>query len=190
MRRVIATLYLLHLAACRVLDLNFLKTAETEDPSCPYLITSNPYSYVCDAQTVANTPSDHLACLQPDPETAGTLSCPGNTTISCFIFASFGDVSGSCAECEQSVGCRACETCMWKDRCSYSTGGCFNNCVDCWGEGCYLKDPTTPLCAAYFPESWGEACIGHHTCYMGYVDTGHSKIWHNIDDSERIAFWD
>mmetsp|Transcript_5298 Transcript_5298/g.13075 ORF Transcript_5298/g.13075 Transcript_5298/m.13075 type:complete len:213 (+) Transcript_5298:90-728(+) len=190
MRQVLVTLCLLHLAACRVVDLDFLKTAETEDPPGPYLITSNPYSYVCDAQTVANTPTQHLACLQPDPENNGTLTCQPNLTISCFVFASFGSISGSCLELQEDNSCGACDACVWKDRCSYSTGGCFNNAVDCWGEGCMSDDPTTPACATYFPESWGKECIGKDSCYMGFVDTGSAKYWSNIDRSELVSFWD
>eukprot|EP00443_Scrippsiella_acuminata_P024967 CAMPEP_0115261244 /NCGR_PEP_ID=MMETSP0270-20121206/48761_1 /TAXON_ID=71861 /ORGANISM="Scrippsiella trochoidea, Strain CCMP3099" /LENGTH=217 /DNA_ID=CAMNT_0002677121 /DNA_START=8 /DNA_END=659 /DNA_ORIENTATION=- len=191
MRQVLVTLCLLHLAACRVVDLDFLKTAETEDPPGPYLITSNPHSYVCDAQTVARATTRYLACLQPDPETNGTLACLPGLTISCFVYASFGSVSGSCLELQQGKSCGTCDTCVWQDRCSYSTGGFFNNAVDCWGEGCVGGNSTTPACAAYFPEAWGEACIGKGNCFIGYVggwsDVSEKK-WVKQDGSEKIPF--
>mmetsp|Transcript_120333 Transcript_120333/g.300179 ORF Transcript_120333/g.300179 Transcript_120333/m.300179 type:complete len:214 (+) Transcript_120333:137-778(+) len=189
MRRLIATLCLLRLAACSVTDLNFLKTAETEDPSCPYLITRNPNSYVCDPQSVARAGFFNIKCKEPYlDQTSMTLTCPGNMTISCFIYASYGDVAGSCWECHRKQQCGTCTDCVWKDRCGFSTGGCFNNCVDCFGEVCDGVDYSVPGCAVYFPESFAQKCIGSNSCFMGYGGMDYDMYWFNADDSERISF--
>mmetsp|Transcript_137338 Transcript_137338/g.347931 ORF Transcript_137338/g.347931 Transcript_137338/m.347931 type:complete len:213 (+) Transcript_137338:67-705(+) len=187
MGRVIVTLCLLRLAACFVNDFN--KVVETQDASEPYLISSNPYSYVCDARLVANTPTSNIACMQPEePFTDGTLTCPNGTAISCFIYASYGYVSGSCYECQTGQSCGTCTDCPWRDHCGYSAGPGFNNCVDCFGEVCDGVDYSVPGCAVYFPESFAQKCIGSNSCFMGYGGMGYDKYWFNADDSERISF--
>merc|ERR1711924_327750 len=122
----------------------------TPPSSCPYLISKNWYSYVCSPKTVASATAEDIACLQlPDPQTGntGTMECPGGKTISCFVYASYGNVAGSCDECNKKQKCGTCQDCVWKDRCSFAEGGCFGNCIDCFGEVCDPQSPKEPGCA-------------------------------------------
>jgi len=158
------------------------RSINSSQATCPYLITTNSYSYVCDPKVVAAASVDDFACLQlPDPRTgeSGTLTCKSGKAISCFVYASYGNVAGSCDEVNKKQSCGSCQDCVWKDRCGYKSGGCFGNFVDCFGEVCDPPSSSTPGCAAYFPEEWGAACVGKDSCFMSMSGKGQSASWKN-----------
>lgn len=162
---------------------------------CPYLITQNDYSYVCDPATVQAASTEHIACMQPDGTdvlpNAGTLKCPqAGTTISCFIYASYGNVAGSCDNvgATSSFKCadptagqfsgdpNTCKKCVAHD-CGYNSGPCFDNFIDCFGEVCDPGHGAGPGCAAYFPQEWGRKCIGESSCFMALTGSGQEAAW-------------
>merc|ERR1712205_95103 len=84
------------------------------------------------------------------------LTCPEGETIKCFIYASYGNVAGSCTECVESQSCGTCQDCTAKDRCGYASN---------------------IGCAAYFPEKLGAACVGQNSCNINLEGSGQSASW-------------
>jgi len=173
-------------------------------PGCPSLITRNTAAYVCDPATVKAATTAQFACMVPDGTgklpNSGTLKCPAGKKISCFVLASYGNVAGSCdivsavssTKCADPMSGQAsgdpntCQHCV-ANRCGYSSGPCFDNFVDCFGEVCAapLDEQHTagPSCAAYYPESWGRQCLGESSCYMALTGAGQVASW--VDKSGK-----
>jgi len=186
---------LLSLCGC----ISSLPSFVNDSGSCqPYLISQNNYSYVCSVAKASSAVVEDLACMQYDSgtgaylTTSGTsvsdqdastsvLTCPNGGSIQCFVYASYGNVAGSCYECQNKQGCGTCQDCVWKDRCGYQAGGCFGNCIDCFGETCDPPGSASPGCAAYLPEEVGSGCIGQQSCTISLSGSGQSASWIGSD---------
>lgn len=169
-------------------------------PKCPYLLTQNNASYMCsvdDVMAASNDTSKYsFGCSQQfyygaarvldRRAQADALKCPDGKTIKCFIHASYGNVAGSCGECQMNQKCGTCQDCTAKDKCGYSSYGCFGNCVDCFGETCDPPGSGNPGCSAYFPDSMGAACIGKQSCYVQVSGIGLSASWVSADGKISI----
>jgi len=179
--------------------------APTSGPTCPYLLTKNAYSYVCsvDAVVAASNDTDKYSfgcsqqfyfgaarILDARASIDAGLTCPLGQTIQCFIYASYGNVAGSCSECETNQKCGSCQDCTAKEKCGYSDYGCFGNCVDCFGATCDPPGSGDVGCAAYFPEEMGAACIGQQSCYVQLSGTGQSAKWMSADGKTVVPVSD